>query len=124
VRIAVNQACFVSCTRAARREAEQLRGRVADVEARALVLQSENVRLRAQLGLPPESSAPGMATLAPALPWNDGQSTPRDQPPAESVSHAEAQPKPSTGGAQVIVEEAQDDVEPHSAERQQAEEIN
>lgn len=120
--------CFC---RAARSEAEQLKGRVREAEARIGDLQSENAALRGRLGLPPHNSAPAAGTAIPALPWKEEQGSAHAvEVPADSSEETHAavqQPEQREGdSSRVIVQEAEDQVDVPSATsagRQPAEEI-
>lgn len=114
--------------RAARQEADQLKGRIAHAEARIGELQCANADLRAQLGLAPEPDQAG----APALPWKDETAAAATQDAGdEGRAHALLSSSSSVteavraGG--VVIEEVEPEVpstpqqtEPHEEEAHEA----
>ena len=64
---AADDPVMMQLIREARREAEELRARLAAAEAGKAQLAAENRQLRAQLGLPPAEEKPGLAAGAGGL---------------------------------------------------------
>ena len=88
--------------RAARGEAEQLKGRVAHAEARIQELEAANAQLRAQLGLAPEPGPPA----TPALPWTEEEARPGEVPHRDDLGQGEgAADAQVIGSGGVVIQE-------------------